>query len=175
MYVTRALALLAAAGLIASCGGDEPTGATPPRDSYAAAPKADSDAKPAGVSAPVARTAAGTTISVRGSEFGTMLFGPRRQAIYIFQKDGRNRSNCYGECARAWPPVFTNGRPRAGRGVRASLLGTAKRRGGRMQVTYNGKPLYYYAHEGPGEVKCHNVFLNGGFWWVVGPNGKRRA
>ncbi|HZL04366.1 MAG TPA: hypothetical protein VFE45_02915 [Coriobacteriia bacterium] len=41
-------------------------------------------------------------------------------------------------------------------------------------MTYAGRPLYYYAHEGPGRVLCHNVHLNGGLWWVVGPNGKRR-
>ena len=35
-------------------------------------------------------------------------------------------------------------------------------------MTYAGKPLYFYAHEGPGEVRCHNVDLNGGLWWVVG-------
>lgn len=117
--------------------------------------------------------AAGTTISLRGSQFGTMLFGPGRQAIYIFERDGRNRTRCFGECARLWPPVYTRGKPRAGRGVRRSLLGSI-RRGSRRQVTYAGKPLYLYAHEGPGQVLCHNVLLNGGFWWVVGPDGRRR-
>jgi predicted lipoprotein with Yx(FWY)xxD motif len=123
---------------------------------------------------PPAATAAGTKITVRGSDFGTMLFGPNRQAIYVFQRDGRNRSRCYGECARAWPPVYTKGRPVAGPGTRASLLGTTRRRDGRLQVTYRGRPLYYYVNEGPGEVRCHNVNLNGGLWWVVGPDGRRR-
>ena len=74
----------------------------------------------------------------------------------------------------AW---YTGGadRPKAGRGVDASLLGTVKRRDGKLQVTYADKPLYFYAHEQPGEVKCHNVDLNGGFWWVIGPDGERRA
>ena len=103
-----------------------------------------------------------------------MLWGPKRQAIYIFQRDGRNRSRCYGDCAELWPPVYTKGKPVAGRGVRSSLLGTTRRRDGRRQVTYAGKPLYYYAHEAAGQVRCHNVDLNGGLWWVIGPNGKRR-
>jgi predicted lipoprotein with Yx(FWY)xxD motif len=124
---------------------------------------------------PEARVAAtGTTIVARSSRFGRMLWGPKRHAIYIFQRDGRNRSNCYGACAKAWPPVHTRGKPVAGPGIRRSLLGTTRRRGGRFQVTYAGKPLYYYAHEGPGQVLCHNVNLNGGLWWVVGPDGKRR-
>jgi predicted lipoprotein with Yx(FWY)xxD motif len=102
-----------------------------------------------------------------------MLWGPKRQAIYIFERDSRNRSNCKGTCAKLWPPVYTSGRPVAGAGVRRSLLGSI-RRGTRRQVTYNGWPLYYYAHEGRGQVKCHNVRLNGGLWWVIGPSGKRR-
>ena len=118
--------------------------------------------------------AAGTKISVRGSEFGAMLWGPKRQAVYIFQRDRRKHSRCYGKCARAWPPVMTSGKPVAGRGLPKSLLGTTRRRTGGRQVTYAGRPLYYYAHEGPGQVFCHDVTLNGGVWWVVGPNGKRR-
>jgi predicted lipoprotein with Yx(FWY)xxD motif len=117
---------------------------------------------------------AGTGIVVRQSQFGRMLFNAKRQAIYVFQRDSRNRSNCYGDCAAAWPPVYTAAKPRALTGVKKSLLGTIRRRDGRLQVTYAGKPLYYYAHEGPGQVRCHNVNLNGGYWWVIGPNGKRR-
>lgn len=128
----------------------------------------------AGLAVAAPAIAAGTRVTARGSEFGTMLWGPKRQAIYIFQRDGRNRSRCYGECARLWPPVYTKGKPVAGRGVRSSLLGTTRRRDGRRQVTYAGKPLYYYAHESAGQVRCHNVNLNGGLWWVIGPNGKRR-
>lgn len=117
--------------------------------------------------------AAGTRITVASSEFGPMLWGPKKQAIYVFQRDGFKRSRCTGECAKAWPPVYTSGKPVAGKGARRSLLGTI-RRGSRQQVTYRGRPLYYYAHEGSGEVRCHDVNLHGGLWWVVGADGKRR-
>jgi predicted lipoprotein with Yx(FWY)xxD motif len=125
------------------------------------------------VPAPAGAVAAGTKISLRDSSFGKILFGPKRQAIYVFQRDRRNRSRCLRTCAELWPPVFTRGKPLAGKGVRRSLLGSI-RRGKRRQVTYRGRPLYFYAHEGPDEVKCHNVFLNGGLWWVLGPDGRRR-
>jgi predicted lipoprotein with Yx(FWY)xxD motif len=118
--------------------------------------------------------AGGTSIVVRNSQFGRILVNSKRQAIYVFQRDARHKSNCYGDCAAAWPPVYTTSRPKALIGVRNSLLGTIKRTDGKTQVTYAGKPLYYYAHEGPGQVLCHNVRLNGGYWWVIGPNGKRR-
>jgi predicted lipoprotein with Yx(FWY)xxD motif len=118
--------------------------------------------------------AAGTKISLRDSDYGRMLWGPDRQAIYIFENDSDGRSTCYGECAKDWPPVLTKEKPVAGRRVRQSLLGTKRRRDDKKQVTYDGKPLYYYAHEGSGEVLCHDVFANGGYWWVVGRNGERR-
>jgi predicted lipoprotein with Yx(FWY)xxD motif len=60
-------------------------------------------------------------------------------------------SLCYGDCAEAWPPVYTGAAPKPGEGARASLLGTIERRDGRKQVTHAAKPLYFYAHEGPGE------------------------
>ncbi|MBE2320779.1 hypothetical protein DVA67_032770 [Solirubrobacter sp. CPCC 204708] len=119
-------------------------------------------------------SAAGTRISVSSSEFGPMLWGPKRQAIYVFQRDRFKQTRCYGECAEAWPPVYTTGKPVAGTGARESLLGTIRRRDGRRQVTYRGRPLYYYAHEDAGQVRCHNVDLNGGLWWVIGADGKRR-
>ena len=117
---------------------------------------------------------AGTRIVVGKSQFGRMLFNSDRQAIYVFGRDKRNRSRCYGECAAAWPPVYTSGRPKALSGVEKSLLGTTRRRDGRLQVTYAGRPLYYYAHEGPGQVLCHDVVENGGIWKVVAPSGRPR-
>jgi predicted lipoprotein with Yx(FWY)xxD motif len=160
------------AGLLAlpGCGGDDESGpSTTSNDAGATATTPPSKRAPSEKSAP-----AGTTITVGGSEFGTMLFGSDKQAIYIFQRDSKGKTVCYGECADAWPPVFTKGTPKAGRGVKQSLLATVKRRDGKLQVTYAGQPLYFYAHEGAGEVRCHNVSLNGGLWWVVAPSGKRR-
>ena len=173
--------MLAVAGLLALAGcGDSDSGtsgASSPGDD-GAAEKDDTATTKDGVALDQGQTAAaarkGTTVTLGRSEFGSMLFGSSRQAIYVFQNDRKGKSVCYGECAEAWPPVFTKRRPKAARGVEDSLLGTTKRRDGKLQVTYAGKPLYFYAHEGPGEVRCHNVDLNGGLWWVVGPEGRRR-
>jgi predicted lipoprotein with Yx(FWY)xxD motif len=166
-----AILTIVAAAALAACGGDDSRTTT---SSSTVEPEPTPAATQDGGAKSARRARRGTRLQARSSEFGRMLFDSRRQAIYIFENDPRRRSVCYGECARAWPPVLTAGAPVAGRGIRRSLLGTIRRRGGRRQVTYAGKPLYYYAHEGRGEVRCHNVNLNGGFWWVVGPNGKRR-
>jgi predicted lipoprotein with Yx(FWY)xxD motif len=151
--------------VFAGCGEDDDQRA--PSRPPAQAPAAEEKRRP--------MAPRGARISLGDSEFGSMLFDSKNQAIYIFERDPADRTVCYGACAEAWPPVFTTGKPRAGEGVRQALLGTVERRGGGRQVTYAGQPLYLYAHEGPGEVRCHNVNLNGGLWWVVGPDGKRRA
>ena len=119
-------------------------------------------------------TAAGkrSKVTLLSSRFGPMLFTGRGQALYLFKRDGRNKSNCYGNCAAAWPPFTTRGKPIAGKRVRRRLLGTTRRRGGARQITYRGHPLYTDAHEGRRQVLCHNVFLNGGLWLAVRRSGK---
>jgi predicted lipoprotein with Yx(FWY)xxD motif len=112
-------------------------------------------------------------LTLRTTRFGRVLFDGRSRVLYAFTRDRRGGpSQCYGGCARAWPVYFASGTMRAGTGVRRSLIGTTRRRDGRRQVTYNGWPLYYYAHEGPGQIKCQNVDEFGGLWLVVRANGK---
>jgi predicted lipoprotein with Yx(FWY)xxD motif len=113
------------------------------------------------------------TLTVRSTRYGRILFDGRGRVLYGFTRDRRGGpSRCYGACARAWPVYFSKGTVvRAGPGVTRSLIGKTRRSDGRLQFTYNGWPLYYYAHEGPGEVKCQNVDQFGGLWLVVRPNG----
>lgn len=116
-------------------------------------------------------TKAGTRIIVSDSEFGPMLFDATGQAIYLFDIETTSKPRCYDACAEEWPPVLTTGDPVAGQGVENSLLATTERADGTLQITYNDHPLYFYAHEGKREVKCHDIFLNGGNWYVVQPGG----
>jgi predicted lipoprotein with Yx(FWY)xxD motif len=171
------LLFLAAALAIASCGGDDDAGEAAGAGAEKARMKDDAAMKkdePAMKKEDDAMGKSGTTITLQDSDFGPMLFDSNKQAIYIFERDARNKTVCYGKCAKDWPPVFTDGQPRAADGVRAALLGTIKRRDGRTQVTYAGRPLYFYSHEDPGIVLCHNVDLNGGYWWAIGADGRRR-
>jgi predicted lipoprotein with Yx(FWY)xxD motif len=164
------LLVLAAAFAIVGCGGDDDGADAAGAGAEEASMKDDAAMK----KEHDAIGKSGTTITLQDSDFGPMLFDSNKQAIYIFERDAPNKTACYGECAQDWPPVFTDGAPRAADGVRAALLGTIKRRDGRTQVTYAGRPLYFYSHEDPGVVLCHNVNLNGGYWWAVGADGKRR-
>ena len=168
MKSVLAISLVLLVAALAGCGDDDGNPAATDSSGDVATPKDDTATDNSATKQP------GPLITLRGSNFGPMLFDSNKQAIYVFERDRRNTTVCYDECAEAWPPVFSKGAPRAGKGVRASLLGTIKRRDGRTQVTYAGKPLYFYAHEDPGVVLCHNVNLNGGFWWAVGADGRRR-
>ena len=107
------------------------------------------------------------------SQFGTILFDDTGQAVYVFDVETTAEPRCYGACAEAWPPVLSDGEPRGGRGVEAARLGTTRRSDGSTQATYAGRPLYFYAHEGKHEVECHDVFLNGGTWYAMQPDGRR--
>ena len=112
------------------------------------------------------------SIAVGKSSFGPILFDGRGFALYAFTADPRKRATCYGDCARAWPPYIVTRRPGAGRGTRASLIGTTRRSDGKLQATYAGRPLYYYVGDtAPGVVRCQNVPEYGGIWLVVRGSG----
>jgi predicted lipoprotein with Yx(FWY)xxD motif len=163
-----ALLALVAAAAIAGCGdedGSEGAGdaATPAETTAKPEESAGGGAKPSGE---------GATVKVVDSQFGRILADRKGQAYYLFDKEKGARSECYADCATAWPPVITRGTPKAGSGARANLVGTTRRRDGKLQVTYRGRPLYYYEDDSPGRVLCHNVNEFGGLWLVVRATGR---
>lgn len=105
-------------------------------------------------------------------EYGDFLTEGGGISLYLFMKDTPGQpSQCYDECAVAWPPLLTSGPPTAGApGLDATKLGTVDRTDGTKQVTYHGWPLYYWKDDlAPGETKGQNV--NGFF--LISPAGKK--
>ena len=156
-----------------ACGGDaDGQGTTAQQTSTTATsttPPPSTKTNATTSSSPPAAT--GTAITTGDSEFGVMLFDQPGQAIYLFDLETAGTPQCNGDCAANWPPVLTTGAPQAAGDVRGDLLGTVQRDDGSTQVTYAGHPLYYYAHEDPGQVLCHDVDDYGGTWLVVTPAG----
>ncbi|MDX6535735.1 MAG: hypothetical protein QOD37_76 [Gaiellales bacterium] len=112
------------------------------------------------------------TVAVAKSAYGPVLFDGRGFALYAFTRDRARRTACSGACAKAWPPYIAPGALRAGRDAQASLLSTIRRPDGSKQVTYAGRPLYYYAGDRkPRQILCQNVFEFGGRWLVVRSGG----
>ena len=153
------LLLVVAAG----CGG---------AGSSTAAPSAKSAPKPDSGPPAAAKKRTGKKVTLHRSDYGKILADGRGRALYLFTRDDE-KSRCYGDCAKAWPPLLTKGAPRAGDRVKQKLLGTVERRDGKKQVTYNGHPLYYYVGDDePGEVLCQAVYEYGGYWYVVKRSGE---
>ena len=88
------------------------------------------------------------TVSVRStSSYGKILVNSKGYTLYLWVKDKPNKSACSGPCLGVWPFVVVSGKPTAGPGVNAKLLGTitvkVKVKGKTQhEVTYNKHPLY---------------------------------
>ena len=117
--------------------------------------------------------AGGAKVVIAKSPLGRILVDGKGITLYDFVKDKGTTSSCYGACAALWPPLTTKGKPVAGRGVRASLLGTTKRKDGKLEVTYNRHPLYYFVSDRkPGQTTGQGINQFGAPWWVLSPAGK---
>ncbi|HEY6053057.1 MAG TPA: hypothetical protein VIU86_03940, partial [Gaiellaceae bacterium] len=88
------------------------------------------------LTAAVASAAAGTAVEVeKTAKLGKVVATAQGRTLYLFRADHGATSACYGKCATYWPPLLTAGKPVAMTGVKASLLGTTKRKDGKLQVT----------------------------------------
>ncbi len=114
-------------------------------------------------------------LELRRTSVGTILVNGSGFTVYAFTRDAKDQDACarIRGCLGAWPPVTTTGgRPAAGRGLEAKLIGTVTLKGGTKQVTYAGHPLYtYIADTGPAETFYVNLFQFGGRWPAVNAAG----
>lgn len=112
------------------------------------------------------------SVGTHATSFGSILTDGAGRTLYIFTKD-HGPSACYGDCAKAWPPLLTRGAPKAVRGADARLVASIRRSGGVRQVTYRGRPVYYYVGDRTaGQVLCQDVFEYGGRWLIMRATGK---
>jgi predicted lipoprotein with Yx(FWY)xxD motif len=77
---------------------------------------------------------------------GSYITGLNGMTMYVLTKDSPDTSTCTGSCSTNWPPVVVTNQttleaPVGGTGA----VATSARPDGTLQVTYNHRPLYYYA------------------------------
>jgi predicted lipoprotein with Yx(FWY)xxD motif len=155
--------------VLAACGGGSGSSNSSTSSSSYGSPSGSYGKTAAPASKPAARTA---VVSARSGPLGTFLVDDKGRSLYLWVADKGSRSMCEGGCAQAWPPLQTTGKPAAGHGVDASLLGTTTRSDGTREVTYAGHPLYLYAGDSqPGQLNGQGSNGFGALWWVVSPKG----
>jgi predicted lipoprotein with Yx(FWY)xxD motif len=164
---------LAAAGLalggVAACGQAVP--ATGRAEQQQVAPAANA-AEPAAQTEAASKLAAQTA-----GELGQIVVDARGMTLYRFDNDTGKppMTNCYNDCAVAWPPVKVTGDPAAIQveGIDKALIGEVARADGTKQVTIGGWPAYRFAKDAAaGDVKGQGV---GGTWFAFTPAGKKAS
>jgi predicted lipoprotein with Yx(FWY)xxD motif len=118
-------------------------------------------------------TRSSATVSLRKTTLGMVLVTANGRTLYLFGKDRNDRSACSASCAQFWPPLLSRGKPTAGPGVKAALLGTTRRSSGSsLQVTYDKHPLYTYALDRrAGQTKGEGISAFGATWHAVSAKG----
>src|SRR4051794_31867571 len=59
------------------------------------------------------KPSSGAPVRISESQFGRVVADRKGEALYLFDKESGPKAECYGECAKAWPPFLTKGKPRA--------------------------------------------------------------
>ena len=103
--------------------------------------------------------------TAKSTKYGTILVSGN--TVYTLKA---SKVTCGANCLKIWPEVLLPAgvmAATAGAGVNAAKLGTVAGQGGALQVTYGGKPLYWFSKDTrPGQVKG-NVKDKWGSWSVV--------
>lgn len=178
--ITYALALLVVLAVaVAGCGGGSDSsssgGAYGGKGGSGSGGNKPAAEKEAGGSADAGGGSggAGVVSAAEVGDLGTILVDSEGRTLYDFHKDNGSKSACYGSCAGAWPPLLTEGDPKAEGGAQAGMLGTTKRKDGTTQVTYNGWPLYtYVGDQSPGEANGNDIDQFGAEWYALQPDGQ---
>lgn len=112
-----------------------------------------------------ATTSTGMISTASSAKQGTYLVSGK--TVYTLRA---SKTPCTSKCLKVWPMVvLPTGMtaPTAGTGVNAVKLGTVSRSGGVLQVTYGGKPLYWFVGDrAPGQVHG-NITDKWGKWSTV--------
>ena len=121
-----------------------------------------------------ARTPKSAAVTLRKTSLGTILVDPRGRTLYLFEQDSKGTSACTSACLSYWPAFTSRTVPRAGTGVRQSLLGLAKPQHGLRQVTYAGHPLYtFVGDKRAGQASGEGLSNFGADWYALSAGGRK--
>jgi predicted lipoprotein with Yx(FWY)xxD motif len=151
--------------LLAACGSSaSPSSSAPPATGGSSSPATSQQG---------GTTASTVTITTHSTGKGTVLATASGKTIYWFAIDTPTTSNCNGVCISYWPPVLGNAVAASGTTLPHGF-GTITRSDGKVQVTYNGHPLYTYVSDtAPGQISGNGLNISGGLWYAMTPSGAK--
>jgi predicted lipoprotein with Yx(FWY)xxD motif len=98
------------------------------------------------------------------TDLGNFLVDPKGMTLYYNNKDSAGQSNVTGATLTAWP-IFNAGTFILPSVLKSSDFATITRSDGKMQSTYKGFPIYYYANDtSPGLAAGNGI---GGVWFII--------
>ncbi len=132
---------------------------------------ATSYGSPAPSTSPTATSApSGVQVGVAASAtLGSYLTGPSGHTLYTLSSDSTAAPVCNGPCLVNWPPLLVApGGTVTGAAGATGTFGTFVRADGTAQVTYDGHPVYYFAHDAAaGQTNGEGIAALGGVWHVA--------
>jgi predicted lipoprotein with Yx(FWY)xxD motif len=105
-----------------------------------------------------------TVSTTKNTQMGTILVSGK--TLYTLKPSS---TACTAACLKVWPALVLPAgvtKAKAGPGVKAAKLGSVKRNG-IVQVTYGGKPLYFFAGDSAAGQVNGNVSDTWGKWSAV--------
>jgi predicted lipoprotein with Yx(FWY)xxD motif len=135
MRISALLALVAASLALAACGGGSSSGS--------------SDTEHAIVS------------NATKAKVGSVIVDAQGRTLYRFTAEAQGVPVCTGACVGTWRPALASGTS----GLPKHVATVKRPDGGKLQLTYDGHPLYRYA--GDQSAADANGEGVGGQWFVV--------
>jgi len=157
-FAGSAALMIGAAVLLSGCSSSTPT------TTSASATTAPSSMAP---SSPAAET---PDLKTGESAKGTIVVDGKGMSLYYFLKDTKDTkvSACTDACLDAWPIAVAGSENPVVEGV-TGKVGTIKSPDGKLQLTLNGMPLYYFAQDTkPGDILGQDVKE---VWYLAAPDG----
>jgi predicted lipoprotein with Yx(FWY)xxD motif len=113
--------------------------------------------------------------SAKAPNLGSIVVNGKGLTLYHVLSEKNGHVACTGNCLYYWFPVTVKSKSQItlGPGLSKAKIGTVKRPGGGLQVTYAGFPLYrYYLDRAPGQAKAQGERDPAGTWYVISTGGK---
>lgn len=117
-------------------------------------------------------------VSLRAdAALGSVLVDKENRTLYYFANDATTTNNCTGGCEAVWPVFNVEGltADKLGTGLDVADFTTITTASAKKQLTYKGRPLYYYAPAVGGVNTPEAAGKNtgeavGGIWFVAKPD-----